>query len=98
MTACKSFLTDAEVLRSPQNAYLLRVLAVIEDSVEVDSLELDVAQERPHGKPRALQNIILADLQQLTVAGNAANACLQSQHTVFLLVSSAIWAVPPRCA
>lgn len=94
MTACKSFLTDAEVLRSPQSADLLRVLAVIEDSVEVDSLELDVAQERPHGEPCALQNIILADLQQLTVAGNAANARLQSQHTAFLLVLNTIWAVP----
>lgn len=60
-------------------SHLCGVFAVVEDAVEVDPLELDVAQQRPHGETSALEDVILADLQQLAVAGNAAHARLQTE-------------------
>ena len=66
-------------------SHLRGVLPVVENAVEINPLELDVAQQWPHGEPGALQDVILADLQQLAVASNAPDARLQTGSRVFTL-------------
>ena len=63
-------------------AHLCDVGGVIDNAVKVNALEGAVAQHGTHAQGRALQDVVLSDLQQAPVISQAPHSCLRMDMLV----------------